>query len=227
MRRTLILAFALIRIVCAALLVLGLALPAAAQKKPKDPVLQQYLVEQFAQLNTKLDQLGERLTALEAEQTRLKQAQSELMTELRSTQTIVKTTDTSLSTFRLSSQQDLFSLKTDLTDVRQQISRLADQIMKSLPPAPAAPAPAEQPTTVEGYITAVDEQAEEVTINLGSNAGVREGSEFSVFKASDPKREVGIIQVLQVLDANNSRAKVVFVRPSFKFEFSDIVRPRT
>jgi len=214
------------RFLILALLVLGLAMPAAAQKKQKDPVLHQYLIEEFAQLNAKLDRLGERLVALEAELARMKQTGSELMTEVRSTQTTVKTMDTALSTFRLSSQQDLFSLKTDLTQVRQDIGRLTDLVLKSMPAAPPVPPPVEQPA-VEGYITAVNEQTQEVTINLGSSVGVRQGSEFNVFKASDPKREVGIIEVVDVIDANNSRARVVFVRPSFKFEFSDIVRPRS
>lgn len=211
-------------IIILAFLVLGLAEPAAAQKKQKDPVLNQYLIEEFAQLNAKLDRLGERLAGLESELARMKQADSELMTEVRSTQTTAKTMDTALSTFRLSSQQDLFSLKTDLTQVRQDIGRLTELVLKSMPPAP--PPAAEQPA-VEGYITAVNEQSQEVTINLGSSVGVRQGSEFNVFKAGDPKREVGIIEVVQVIDANNSRAKVVFVRPAFKFEFSDIVRPRS
>jgi len=109
--------------------------------------------------------------------------------------------------------------------VRQEINRMTDLLMKNQPAAQPAPAPVEQPV-VEGYITAVDEQAQEVTINLGSSAGVREGSEFNVFKAGDPKREAGIIEVVQVIDANNSRAKVVFLRSGTQFEFSDIVRPR-
>ena len=127
------------------LLVLGLGPeisgPAAAQKKQKDPVLNQYLIEEFAQLNAKLDRLGERLVALEAELARIKQMESELMTEVRSTQTTVKTMDTALSTFRLSSQQDLFSLKTDLTQVRQDISRLTDLVLKSLPPPAGSACP--------------------------------------------------------------------------------------
>jgi len=213
-------------IMIAALVVLGLAMPAAAQKKQKDPVLNQYLIEEFAQLNAKLDRLGERLTALEAELARSRQTEAELMTEIRSTQTTLKTMDTSLSTFRLSSQQDLFSLKTDLTQVRQDISRLSDLVLKSMPAPAPAPAPAEQ-TPVEGYITFVNEEKQEVTINLGSKAGVRPGSEFTVFKGNDAKREIGIIEVVEVIDENNSRARFVFVRPSFKFEFSDMIRPRS
>ena len=40
---------------------------------------------------------------------------------------------------------------------------------------------------MDGYITAVSSDAKEVNINLGSGAGLRLGSEFDVFKASDPK----------------------------------------
>ena len=217
-------------IVVLAFLLLGLAMPASAQKRQKDPMLEQYLISEFAQLNAKLDRMQERVVALESELARVKQNQAEMITEIRSTQTTVKTMDTSLSTFRLSSQQDLFSLKTDLTQVRQDMARLMDLIMKggSAAPAPVpAPAPAApSDSSADGYITAVSEDGKEVTISLGSSAGIKVGSELNVFKAGDTKKEVGIIEVVEVVDANNSRAKVVFVRPSFRFEFSDIVRPR-
>lgn len=206
------------------LFVLAVAAPAAAQKKQKDLVLHQYLIQEFAQVNAKLDRLNERVTALEAELARVKQSGAELMTEVRSTQTTVKTMDTSLSTFRLSSQQDLFSLKTDLTQVRQDLGRMMDLLLKTTQPAPAPAPPPDQP--VEGYITAVDTDGQIVTINLGSSVGVRLGSEFDVYKANDLKRKIGIIEVTEILDANNSRAKIVYVQPSFRFEFSDVVRPR-
>lgn len=214
-------------IIIVASLGLALAMPASAQKKHKDQVLHQYLIQEFAQINAKLDQLGERVAVLEAELARSKQTDSELMAEVRGTQTTAKTMDTALSTFRLSSQQDLFSLKTDLTQVRQDIGRLTDLVLKSIPAAAPAPAPAAIEPAVEGYITAVNDETQEVTLNLGSSVGVRAGSEFNVFKAGDPKREIGIIEVVEVIDGNNSRARIVFVRPSFKFEFSDIVRPRS
>ena len=219
-------------IVVLAFLLLGLAMPASAQKRQKDPMLEQYLISEFAQLNAKLDRMQERVVALESELARVKQNQAEMITEIRSTQTTVKTMDTSLSTFRLSNQQDLFSLKTDLTQVRQDMARLMDLIMKGGSAAPApAPAPTPAPaapsdSSADGYITAVSEDGKEVTISLGSSAGIKVGSELNVFKAGDTKKEVGIIEVVEVVDANNSRAKVVFVRPSFRFEFSDIVRPR-
>jgi len=219
MRRTAILA--------AALAALGLAPAAEAQKKHKDEVLHQYLINEFAELNAKLNRLAERIAAVETQMGRVQQTQTETTAEVRSTQTTVKTMDTSLSTFRLSTQQDLLGLKTDLTQIRQDLARMAATARTAAQPAPAAPAPtpAAETTGVEGFITGVTES--DVTFTLGSGAGVRVGTEYSVFKASDPYTEVGIVEVTQVIDANNSRAKIVYTRPTVKLEFSDIVRPRS
>jgi hypothetical protein len=220
-------------------LVMAPWLGAQAQQKQKDPVLQQYLLQEFAQLNAKLVQLSERVTATATKLDQLEQKQNSLDAELRNAQNMTKSIDTSLSTLRLSSQQDLFSLKTDLTQARQELSAVADLVRRSstsaaatlAPPAaaPAAPKPAETPAApapvvLEGYITAVD--ANEVTINLGSNAGVKPGAQFNVFKAADPRTTVGVAEITQVTDSNNSRAKIIFVRPDTQLEFSDSVRMR-
>lgn len=203
------------------------ALPAQAQKKQKDQVLEIYLINEFGRLNDKLDKMAERLASAEAEIARLKQNDADLLNEVRNTQTTVKTTDTSLSSFRLSTQQDLLSLKGDLTQIRQDLMRVTDAVRGVQPAAPApAPAASEAPP-MDGYITSVTADDKEVNINLGSGAGLRTGSEFDVFKASDPKTKVGIIEVVEVIDANNSRAKVVYVRQPHRLEFSDIVRPRS
>jgi len=214
-------------------LVTAPSLGAQAQPKQKDPVLQRYLLEEFAQLNAKLGQLNERIAATATKLDQLEQKQNSLDAELRNAQNISKSIDTSLSTLRLSSQQDLFSLKTDLTQARQDISSLADLVRKSsvsaalAPPAVVAPlkppeAPAPPSVVLEGYITAVD--ADEVTINLGTNAGVKPGAQFNVYKAADPRTTVGVAEITQVTDTNNSRAKVIFVRPDARLEFSDSVR---
>lgn len=195
----------------------------AAQKKPKDEALHQYLIDEFAQLNAKVGQLAERLTALEAHLGQLKQQQQDLSTELRNSQNTLKTVDTSLNSFRLGSQQDLFGMKTDLAQVRQELFGLADVIKKSSVLTAKSPEPP-PPTSValEGYITGVEEN--EITINLGSNAGVKVGARFNVYRASDPRTQIGAVEVTQVIDANNSRAKVILSKPDTRFEFSDIVR---
>lgn len=219
-------------------IVLAMSPSLGAQAKQKDPVLQEYLKEQFDQLNTKLAQLNDRLTATAAKLDQLDQKETALDAELRNEENISKSIDTSLSTLRLSSQQDLFSLKTDLAQARQDISAVADLVRKSSASASAAAAPAPTPApaaapkpadpsaapalVLEGYITSVN--ADEVTINLGSSAGVKPGAQFNIYKAADSHTTVGVAEVIQVTDANNSRAKVIFVKPDTQLEFSDGVR---
>jgi septal ring factor EnvC (AmiA/AmiB activator) len=214
-------------------LTLVMAPSLGAQAKQKDPILQRYLLDEFAQLNAKLGQLNDKLTATATKVDQLEQKQNALDAELRNEQNLSKSIDSSLSTMRLSSQQDLFSLKTDLAQARQDVSVLADLVRKSsasaalaAPAVVAAPKPAEAPAqpapVLEGYITAVD--ADEVTINLGSSAGVKPGAQFNVYKAADPRTTVGVAEITQVTDTNNSRAKVIFVKPDAHLEFSDSVR---
>jgi hypothetical protein len=208
----------------ALMLAAALCLPSAAlaQRKQKDPVLQSYLEEQFAALNKKLDDLGEKLAAVEADLSKLKQQQADTAAELRTAENIARNTDSSLSSFRLSNQQDIISLKTDVARIRQDLTLLAEGAKKA-EAASAAPPP-EKPK-VEGYITDPPAEGKEaVTINLGSAAGVRAGMRLGVFKAAEPKTQVGLLEVSEVLDANNSRCKVVYSKPGIKLEFSDIVR---
>jgi len=213
-------AFVLVAVLC---LVFVPALK--AQKKPKDEVLQQYLVEQFGQLNTKLGQLEDHLKAVDTELNQVKQKQNDLDAELRDSQTVSKSIDTSLSSFRLSSQQDLLNVKTDLAQTRQDLAALADLIKKSSAVAAAPPKPPDSspaPAALEGYVTAID--GNQVTINLGSSVGVKEGAQFNVYKSADPSTAIGVAEVTQVIDSNNSRARIIFSKPGIQFEFSDIVR---
>jgi hypothetical protein len=221
-------------LVAAFTLALAPSLGAQAQPKQKDAVLQRYLLEEFAQLNAKLGEITDRIAATATKLEQLEQKQNSLDAELRNAQNVSKSIDASLSTLRLSSQQDLFSLKTDLSQARQELAALADFVRKSSAnaalPAPALMAPAKpaetpavpSPVVLEGYITAVD--ADEVTINLGASAGVKPGAQFNVFKAADPRTTVGVAEITQVTDANNSKAKIIFVRPDTRLEFSDSVR---
>lgn len=203
------------------LLVCALCLPtvAGAQKKPKDPVLQAYLVEQFAALNKKLDELAAKVAELNAEMARLKQQQADTAGELRNAQNAARNTDSSLTSFRLSNQQDVITLKTDVARILQNVTALMEGAKK----AEAAAAPEAQ--KIEGYITDPPAEGKDTcTVSKGSAAGVKVGMRFSVFKASDPNAQVGLLEITEVLDANNSRAKILHSKPGIKLEFSDIVR---
>ena len=204
------------------LLVVVLCLPAVAgaQRKPKDPVLQSYLEEQFAGLNKKLDELSAKLAALETEFGKLKQHQADAAGELRNAQNAARNTDSSLTSFRLSNQQDIISLKTDVAKILQSVTTLMEGAKK----AEAAAATPEAPK-IEGYITDPPADGKDVcTINKGSAAGVKVGMRLLVFKAGDPATQVGLLEITEVLDANNSRAKILHSKPGIKLEFSDIVR---
>jgi len=203
------------------LLVAALCLPslALAQKKQKDPVLQAYLEERFAEVSKRLGEISEKVAALEVEIGKLKQQQADTTAEMRNAQTVARAMDSSLAAFRLSNQQDLLSLKTDITKIRQDVTTLTEGMKK----AEAAAATPEAPK-IEGYITAVSEAGKEVTINIGSAAGVKVGARFAVFRANDPKSQIGLIEVIEVLDANNSRARILHSKPDAAMAFSDIVR---
>ena len=146
-----------------AVLALGAAPDVLAQKKQKDPILEQFLIQEFAQISSRIEQLGERLGAIDAELVRQKQQQTDLSNELRNAQNLMKASDSSLTNMRLSAQQDLLDLRTNLTHIRQDLATLTEMVRKSVAPPPAAPAADAAP--IEGYITAVGEK--DVTINLG------------------------------------------------------------
>ena len=210
------------RLHIALLLAIAVCVPQAtqAQKKPKDPILQAYLEEQFAEMNKKLDDLTAKIADLNAEIAKLKQQQTDTATELRSAQNVMRNTDSSLTSFRLSNQQDVIALKTDVAKIMQSVSTLLEGAKK------AEAAVAAEGQKMEGYITVPPDEGKDIcTINKGSAVGVKVGMRFSVFKVNDPANQVGLLEITEVLDANNSRAKVLHNKSGVKLEFSDIVRP--
>lgn len=232
---------ALLALAVGAALLLGpeVAGPAWAQRQPKhkDPVLEQYLIREFAQLNKRLDEMGARVAALESELAQSRDRQNEALAGLRSVQEALKQLDAAISNVRASTGQDAVGLKTDMAALRQDVSRITDflarmvtqQMTAASRPEPSAdtgaPRAPERPA-IEGYITAVAENGS-ITISLGSSNGVLVGMRFNVYRAADPKTQIGVIEVVEVLDSNNSRAAVYLAKPDIKFEFSDIVRPAT
>jgi len=206
------------------------ALPARGQQqtaqpppvpKFKDSGLQQYLVPELTAIGAKLDKLSARLDAVESQLAKLKDQQQSLASDIHANEELSKATDTSVTSLRVSNQEDLLSLKTDVARIRRDLGDLTDEVRKAAAPPPA-PAPPTQPK-MEGYITQVAPAG--ISINLGSAAGVEVGMRFGVYRAAEPQTRIGTIEVTEVVDANNSKAKVVASNPNTKFQFSDIVRP--
>jgi hypothetical protein len=218
-----------LRVLMICALALGFVPGAAAQqKKFKDEGLQQFLIPQITDIQAKLDKLTDKLAALETALGKLQAQEAALAEDQRSTQGLLKATDASVTSLRVTNQQDLLGVKTDLVEIRRNMGEIADQMRRSAAPAPnpapAAPAPAPTPVpTADGYVTQVSDT--EVTINLGSAAGLRVGMRFSVYHGGDPQTRIGIIEITDVMDANNSRARILETKPDAKFQFSDVVRP--
>jgi hypothetical protein len=175
---------------------------------------------QFGELNRTLGEISDKLAALDAEITKLKQQQADTASELRNAQNVARNTDSSLTSFRLSNQQDIINLKTDVAKILQNVTALVEGAKKAeTPVAPEAP-------KIEGYITDPPAEGKDIcSIGMGSAAGVKVGMRFGIFKLHEPNTQVGLLEITEVLDANNSRGKILHSTPGVKLEFSDIVRP--
>ena len=218
------------RLIVPAAIALLLAAPgASAQQKIKDEGLHQYLVQEFARLNERLDKLSDRLTAAENRLSQLEKGQESLAVEEAQTETSLKSVDTSLSSLRLNTQQELFEVKTGVVDLKailsgieHQTNAIADEVRKTLPPPPPPP---NQVTSV-GYLDTTD--AANWTINLGTADNVRQGEQFHVYhlnSGESNETEAGIVEVTEVVEVHKSRVKVISSKPDVKIDFGDIVRP--
>ncbi|HEV8384186.1 MAG TPA: hypothetical protein VGQ11_04880 [Candidatus Acidoferrales bacterium] len=200
-------------------LVVALCVPsvASAQKKPKDPVLQTYLEEQFAELHRKLGEISDHVTSLEAEIAKIKQQQADTVNEIRSAQNIARSMDTSLSNYRVTNAQDIGAVKQDVAKIRQDLAALMEGAKKA--------EAAQEAAKLEGYINIPPEDGKDIcTINKGLSDGVKVGMRFAVFKAGDAATQIGLLEITEVLNANNSRAKIIQAKLGAKLEFSDRVR---
>jgi len=201
------------------------AAQAAGIPKFKDAALQQYLVTELSTIEDKLDKLAARMENMEAQMAKLRDQQQALAADVRTGQELSKSTDTSVTALRASNQEDLLNLKADVARIRRDLTDISDDMRKSaaaVPATPGAPATPEQPK-IEGYITQAS--ATGITINLGTAAGVETGMRFGVYRAAEPDTRIGTIEVTEVIDTNNSHAKIVASNPNTKLQFSDIVRP--
>lgn len=217
-----------------------------AQPKPKDPVLQQNIIARLDALSSSLEvrlaALDQRLNGLEAELNRLKQGQADLSKQqaeghntARDLQNLIKANEVELRNIRVQSSGDILGISNGLGNLRAELAILTDTVkrgfqggqggqpsMAQQPVAPTRPSAA----TIEGYVNAsLDDATQLVQISLGRAQGIQVGKQFSVYRTNDPGKSIGILEVTQVVDDNNSKARIIYQAQGIKFEFGDIVRP--
>lgn len=203
--------------------------PSAWPKWKEDE--QKYLDDQFKSVLDQIQALGNQVAALNAQLAELKQNQAQLQAVTIRQQRALQDLDQMLSSLRIGNEENFATLKTALTELRSETENAVKKLTGQPAQQPAAPAEAAivtRPGAVsprqapQGYITAVD--AGNVMIDMGSAQGVQQGSRLAVYKATDPNTRVGVIEVTQVVDAGNARARVVTMNAGAKPEFSDVVR---
>jgi hypothetical protein len=192
-----------------------------------------YLVDQFRALQDQLQALKAQLDTLSGQVAELKQNQQQLQTVVVRQQRMLQDMDQLVSSLRLGQEENFSGVKTTLNEMRAEHKKeFASLTGKSetgggtvgtgqgpggsgVTPPPARP--------VQGYITVVDKD-NTVTVDLGSGQGIQVGSRLAVYRANDPSTRVGVLEVVQVVDAGNSRARIVTMNAGVQPEFSDFVR---
>jgi hypothetical protein len=204
--------------------------PSAWPKFKEDE--QKYLDDQFKAVLDQMQAMGNQVAALNAQLAEIKQNQAQLQAVIIRQQHQLQDLDEMLSSLRIGNEENFSKLKTAIAELRAQtdnaVSKLTGQ--PAAPPGtpgevapvarPAAPGPSRQ--TSQGYITAVD--GTNVMIDMGSAQGIQQGSRLAVYKATDPNTRVGVIEVTQVIDTGNARARIVTMNSGVKPEFSDVAR---
>lgn len=195
---------------------------------------QDYLDTQFKAILDKMQALKAQVDALNARLDKLQQEGEQFQKALVQQERDVQTLEQLISAIRTGNEESLANLKNAVAQLRNEQQKsfdtLSGKVAQSTPTTTevVTPAPRQVPEVpitppgVQGYITLV--QGETVTIDLGSTQGLRSGSRLSVYKAADPNTRVGEIEVTQVVDAGNSRARIVNMNAGVKPDFSDIVR---
>ena len=186
---------------------------------------EKYLSDQFRALQEQLHTVGSEVAALKAQVAELKQSQAQLQ-ELATRQSrSLEEMEKTLGAERTATEESLVKLGKAVADARAATESSLNRLAPATAAAPLAPAPGAAPRSAEaphGYVTNVDGGS--VIIDIGSASGIQVGSQLAVYKASDRNTPVGAIQVLQVLDANTSKAQIVHLSSGAKLDFSDEVR---
>jgi len=194
-----------------------------AKWKPDE---QKYLDENFGAVREQVQALKAQLDTLTTTLTELRQAQVELQAELVRQQRSFHELEQAVVATRRSSEESFSAFKVALKELRDETQKTLDSLSALPAYTPAGEAAARQragmPTAVQGYVTIV--QGSSVMVDLGSAQGLRPGSRLAVYKANDPTTRVGVLEVTEVVDAGNSRTRIVTINPGVRPDFADIVR---
>lgn len=194
---------------------------------------QKYLDDQFRTLQDQVQALKTQVDTLNAHIVELRQNQAQLQSAMVRQLRALQDSEQLLSAMRMGGEENFSTLKSAIGQLRAETQKSFNALVGQ--PAAAAvgtaevittprptPAAATTPQVTQGYITVVEGNS--VTVDLGAARGIRQGSRLAVYKATDPNTRVGLLEVTQVVDRDNSKAQIVQMNQGIRPEFSDIVR---
>ena len=189
---------------------------------------QQYLNDQFKAIQDQVQALTTQLQTLNAQLQELRQNQAQFQAVIVRQQRSLQDLDQMVTSMRLGGEENFSSLKTAITKLQnetlaglKQLGGAPSQV--PVPTEPTKPGSVNPPQPVlQGYVTAVE--GNNVMLDMGSSQGIHQGSRLALYKASDPNTRVGVIEIIQVIDAGTSRAQIVTLNTGVRPEFSDVVR---
>jgi TolA-binding protein len=189
---------------------------------------QQYLNDQFKAIQDQVQALTTQLQTLNAQLQELRQNQAQFQAVIVRQQRSLQDLDQMVTSMRLGGEENFSNLKTAITQLRNETLAGLKQLggapsPVSVPTEPTKSGPVNPPQQVlQGYVTAVE--GNNVMLDMGSSQGIHQGSRLALYKASDPNTRVGVIEIIQVIDAGTSRAQIVTLNTGVRPEFSDVVR---
>ena len=210
-----------------ALFFILLAVTSAWPKFKEDE--QQYLNDQFKTIQDQVQALTTQLQTLNAQLLELRQNQAQFQAVILRQQRSLQDLDQMATSMRLGDEENFSSLKTAITQLRNETLAGLKQLGGAASPGPV---PTEATKTVSvnppppallNYVTAV-EGNNVMLLDMGSSQGIHQGSRLALYKSSDPNTRVGVIEIIQVIDAGTSRAQIVTVNSGVRPEWGDVVR---
>jgi hypothetical protein len=195
------------------------------------PEEQAYLDNQFRTLHEEIQALKKQNDALSAQLAQSRQDQAEFQAAVVRQQRKLDELQQLIASLRVGNEDNFSNVKSAIGKLREQQEKSfndligrSEQAAAAVTTTAVATAPAAPPKPViKGYVTGVKDDI--LTLDVGSSQGIHEGFKLQLFKATDLNTPVGEVVVTEVPDSSTSRARVVFLNPGVKAEFSDIVRP--
>ncbi len=209
------------RRICSASLLLVLFAGSAWPRLKQDE--QAYFDGQFHGLLEQVQALSKQVQTLTVRLAEANQTQTQLQDAIVKQQKSLQDLEQLVSSMRLANEENLNTLKTALSQMRAETQRsLSTMETTAIGTASTTGQIPPSSQAVQAYITIVERN--EVVIDQGSAKGLHVGSRLIFYKANDPITRAGVLEVTQVVDAGNSRARIVSMNAGVRPEFGDIVR---